>query len=93
MLPTLSCLFNAGAGTHLVGRIPYFSVQPNLLVDVLQFSALGLGCSLAAVMLYEGVRVSEIALRPLPRVLSAPLAGIFCGIIAFWFPQVRHPVA
>ncbi len=33
----------AGAGTHLVGRIPYFSIQPNLLIDVLQFSALGLG--------------------------------------------------
>lgn len=33
----------AGAATHLVGRIPYFSIQPNLLVDVMQFSALGLG--------------------------------------------------
>lgn len=33
----------AGAGTHLVGRIPYFSIQPNLLIDVMQFSALGLG--------------------------------------------------
>ena len=25
-----------GAATHLVGRIPYFSVNPNLLTDVLQ---------------------------------------------------------
>ncbi len=25
-----------GAATHLVGRIPYFSMQPNLLTDVLQ---------------------------------------------------------
>ncbi|GIL50877.1 hypothetical protein Vafri_6854 [Volvox africanus] len=80
----------AGAGTHLVGRIPYFSIQPNLLVDVLQFSALGLGCSVAAVALYEGVRVSEIALRPLPRWLSAPTAGALCGIIAYRFPQVQY---
>jgi hypothetical protein len=29
-----------GAATHLVGRIPYFSIQPNLLVDVLQVRAL-----------------------------------------------------
>lgn len=29
--------------TPQVGRIPYFSIQPNLLVDVAQFSALGLG--------------------------------------------------
>jgi H+/Cl- antiporter ClcA len=27
-----------GAATHLVGRIPYFSIQPNLLIDVLQVS-------------------------------------------------------
>ncbi|KAG2496243.1 hypothetical protein HYH03_005841 [Edaphochlamys debaryana] len=80
----------AGAGTHLVGRIPYFSIQPNLLVDVAQFSALGLGCSVAAVALYEGVRVSEIALRPLPRWLSAPTAGALCGIIAYKFPQVQY---
>ncbi|GLI60659.1 hypothetical protein VaNZ11_002859 [Volvox africanus] len=80
----------AGAGTHLVGRIPYFSIQPNLLVDVLQFSALGLGCSVVAVALYEGVRVSEIALRPLPRWLSAPTAGALCGIIAYRFPQVQY---
>lgn len=25
-----------GAATHLVGRIPYFSINPNLLTDVLQ---------------------------------------------------------
>ncbi|KXZ55344.1 hypothetical protein GPECTOR_3g475 [Gonium pectorale] len=80
----------AGAGTHLVGRIPYFSIQPNLLVDVAQFSALGLGCAMAAVALYEGVRVCEIALRPLPRYLSAPTAGVLCGIIAYRFPQVQY---
>eukprot|EP00198_Chlamydomonas_reinhardtii_P000776 XP_001690111.1 predicted protein [Chlamydomonas reinhardtii] len=80
----------AGAGTHLVGRIPYFSIQPNLLVDVAQFSALGLGCAVAAVALYEGVRVSEIALRPLPRYLSAPVAGIMTGVIAYRFPQVQY---
>jgi hypothetical protein len=28
-----------GAATHLVGRIPYFSVNPNLLTDVLQVRA------------------------------------------------------
>ncbi len=28
----------AGASQHLVGRIPYFSIQPNLLIDVLQVS-------------------------------------------------------
>lgn len=27
-----------GAATHLVGRIPYFSINPNLLTDVLQVS-------------------------------------------------------
>lgn len=80
----------AGAGTHLVGRIPYFSIQPNLLIDVMQFSALGLGCSVAAVALYEGVRVSEIALRPLPRYLSAPAAGALCGLIAYKFPAVQY---
>ncbi|GFR48199.1 hypothetical protein Agub_g10016 [Astrephomene gubernaculifera] len=80
----------AGAGTHLVGRIPYFSIQPNLLVDVLQFSALGSCCAVAAVALYEGVRVCEIALRPLPRWLSAPTAGALCGIIAYRFPQVQY---
>ena len=53
-----------------------------------QFSALGLGCAAAAVLLYEGVRVSELALRPLPRVISAPLAGALCGAIAYKFPQV-----
>jgi H+/Cl- antiporter ClcA len=55
----------------------------------LQFSALGLGCAGAAVALYEGVRVSEIFLRPLPRYVSAPLGGALCGLIAFWHPQVR----
>lgn len=39
-------------------------------------------------MLYEGVRVSEVALRPLPRSISAPLAGALCGAIALSFPQV-----
>lgn len=28
-----------GAATHLVGRIPYFSINPNLLTDVLQVGA------------------------------------------------------
>jgi H+/Cl- antiporter ClcA len=53
-----------------------------------QFSALGVGCAGAAVALYEGVRVSEIFLRPLPRWVSAPLGGALCGLIAFWHPQV-----
>lgn len=79
-----------GAATHLVGRIPYFSVNPNLLTDVLQFSALGVGCAGAAVLLYEGIRVSEVILRPLPRWASAPLGGLLCGIIAFKFPQVQY---
>ena len=39
--------------------------------------------------LYEGVRISEILLRPLPRIVSAPLAGALCGGIAYNFPQVR----
>ncbi len=46
---------------------------------------------MAAVALYEGVRVSEIALRPLPRYLSAPAAGALCGLIAYKFPAVREP--
>lgn len=79
-----------GATTHLVGRIPYFSIQPNLITDVLQFSALGLCCAGAAVSLYEGVRVCEVVLRPLPRYVSAPLAGALCGAIAFNFPQVQY---
>jgi hypothetical protein len=54
-----------------------------------QFSALGVGCAGAAVLLYEGIRVSEVILRPLPRWASAPLGGLLCGIIAFKFPQVR----
>ena len=33
----------AGASQHLVGRIPYFSVQPNLLIDVLQVGGAGGG--------------------------------------------------
>ncbi len=53
-----------------------------------QFGALGLGCAGAAVLLYEGVRVSEVALRPLPRLVSAPLAGALCGAIALKYPQV-----
>lgn len=36
----------------------------------------------------QGVRMSELALRPLPRYVSAPLAGAMCGLIAFKFPQV-----
>lgn len=79
----------AGASQHLVGRIPYFSVQPNLLIDVLEFSALGVACAGAAVLLYEGVRVSETLLRPLPRWAGAPLGGAICGAIAFRFPQVQ----
>ena len=55
---------------------------------VLQFGLLGIACASAAVALYEGVRISEIALRPLPRWVSAPLAGAMCGIIAYKFPQV-----
>ena len=78
-----------GAG-HLVGRIPYFSMQPNLLFDVAEFGLLGVFCASAAVSLYEGVRISEIVLRPLPRMVSAPLAGALCGTIAFWFPQVQY---
>jgi len=53
-----------------------------------QFSALGVGCAGAAVLLYEGVRLSELALRPLPRYVSAPLGGALCGVIAYKFPQV-----
>ncbi|GAX78773.1 hypothetical protein CEUSTIGMA_g6210.t1 [Chlamydomonas eustigma] len=79
-----------GSASHLVGRIPYFSMQPNLLYDVLEFSLLGVGCASAAVMLYEGVRASEIVLRPLPRWVSAPLAGALCGAIAYKFPQVQY---
>lgn len=55
----------------------------------MQFSVLGVGCAGAAVLLYEGVRVSEVVLRPLPRWASAPLGGAVCGLIAFKFPQVR----
>lgn len=39
-------------------------------------------------LLYEGVRIAEITLRPLPRIASAPLGGALCGIIALEFPQV-----
>lgn len=59
-----------------------------VVVVVLQFSALGVGCAGAAVLLYEGIRVSEVVLRPLPRWASAPLGGALCGLIAFKFPQV-----
>ena len=31
-----------GAATHLVGRIPYFSIQPNLLIDVLEVRKRGM---------------------------------------------------
>lgn len=54
-----------------------------------QFSALGVGCAGAAVLLYEGVRVSETMLRPFPRWVAAPFGGALCGFIAFRFPQVR----
>jgi H+/Cl- antiporter ClcA len=60
----------------------------NLLLPAVQFSVLGVGCAGAAVLLYEGVRVSEVVLRPLPRWVSAPLGGAVCGLIAFKFPQV-----
>ena len=56
-----------------------------------QFGLLGVGCASAAVALYEGVRISEIVLRPLPRMVSAPLAGALCGAIAYKFPQVNVP--
>jgi H+/Cl- antiporter ClcA len=59
-------------------------------VCILQFSVLGVGCAGAAVLLYEGIRVSEVILRPLPRWASAPLGGALCGIIAFKFPQVSE---
>jgi hypothetical protein len=78
----------------------WFSFPPPVLLQfsfswlsfppiLLQFSLLGVGCASAAVMLYEGVRASEIVLRPLPRWASAPLAGALCGAIAYKFPQVR----
>lgn len=56
-------------------------------MQCVQFGALGVACAGAAVALYEGVRVSEIVLRPLPRHISAPLAGGVCGMIALVFPQ------
>ena len=62
--------------------------QPNMLYDVLEFGVLGVGCAGAAVALYEGVRVSEVLMRPLPRWISAPLAGGLCGVVAFQYPQV-----
>jgi len=54
----------------------------------LQFGALGVGCAGAAVLLYEGVRIAETTLRPIPRIISAPLGGALCGIIALEYPQV-----
>lgn len=60
------------------------------LLHFVQFGALGVGCAGAAVLLYEGVRVSEVLLRPLPRIISAPLAGAVCGAIALRFPQVCY---
>ena len=59
-----------------------------MLYDVLEFGVLGLVCAGAAVALYEGVRVSEVLMRPLPRWISAPLAGALCGAVAYKFPQV-----
>ncbi|GFH16344.1 chloride channel protein CLC-f [Haematococcus lacustris] len=61
--------------------------EPLKLTSYEQFSALGVGCAGAAVLLYEGVRVSEVALRPLPRIISAPLAvcvggGLVGGLFA-----------
>mmetsp|Transcript_21002 Transcript_21002/g.58374 ORF Transcript_21002/g.58374 Transcript_21002/m.58374 type:complete len:766 (+) Transcript_21002:1061-3358(+) len=79
-----------GAASHLVGRIPYFSVNKSLIWDVVQFGALGVGCAAAAVLLYEGVRIAETTLRPIPRIVSAPLGGLLCGIIALEFPQVQY---
>lgn len=61
-----------------------------ILLCAVQFSVLGVGCAGAAVLLYEGVRVSEVVLRPLPRWMSAPLGGAVCGLIAFKFPQVSR---
>ena len=84
---------------QLVGhsfRLAPDALRPSLCVPhplsrpVLQFGLLGIACASAAVALYEGVRISEIALRPLPRWVSAPLAGAMCGIIAYRFPQVRE---
>eukprot|EP00798_Chlamydomonas_sp_ICE-L_P028218 gene28218-31321_t len=41
-------------------------------------------------VLYEGVHVSEVVMRPLPRWISDPLAGAACGLVAFKFPQVQY---
>ncbi len=70
---------HAHALTHLACLRPLHS----------QFGALGVGCAGAAVLLYEGVRIAETTLRPLPRIVSAPLGGALCGVIALKFPQVR----
>jgi hypothetical protein len=40
-----------GAATHLVGRIPYFSINPNLLTDVLQVGALVGRAAVGGIML------------------------------------------
>lgn len=77
-----SCLLLLRATCTCVIHIPTLAAAP-------QFSVLGVGCAGAAVLLYEGVRVSEVVLRPLPRWVSAPLGGAVCGLIAFKFPQVR----
>jgi H+/Cl- antiporter ClcA len=42
-----------GAATHLVGRIPYFSVNPNLLTDVLQVRFYGAVASMLTVALWR----------------------------------------
>lgn len=81
--PSLSpSLFPSHSFTHLITHPP--NSRPGAPTPAA-------GCAVAAVALYEGVRVSEIALRPLPRYLSAPVAGIMTGVIAYRFPQVRGP--
>jgi hypothetical protein len=45
------------------------------------------------VLLYEGVRIAETTMRPLPRFVSAPLGGALCGIIALEYPQVCASVS
>jgi Voltage gated chloride channel len=47
-----------GAATHLVGRIPYFSINPNLLTDVLQVSAVA-AATAAAVAIYSRFTVDS----------------------------------
>eukprot|EP00967_Tisochrysis_lutea_P157585 scaffold320132_cov19-Tisochrysis_lutea.AAC.1 len=54
----------------------------------LQFGALGVGCAAAAVLLYEGVRIAETTLRPIPRIVSAPLGGALEHDPSFTFQVV-----